>query len=362
VVAVSPGLRADVALRLGTLDLQVALEVPAGSVVAVLGPNGSGKTTLLGAISGLVPLEHGSVVAGEAAWEDVGAGVRLPPEHRRVGLVLADHLLFPHLSALENVAFGLRSRSTHRVAARDRARRELALLGLADRAASRPGQLSSGQAQRVALARALATDPDVLLLDEPLSALDPQIRARTRADLAHRLRDFGGAAVLVTHDPLDALTLADELVFIDAGRVVQRGTPAEVVARPRSPYVAEVSGLNLLSGAAVDDTHVRVGETVITVGAARATRPGPAHQATWVAIPPAAVALYAVRPAGSPRNTWPVVVRDVQLAGQSARVGLSGPVELTAELTAAAVTELRITVGQRLWAAVKASEVRAYPA
>ncbi|HET8600452.1 MAG TPA: ABC transporter ATP-binding protein [Segeticoccus sp.] len=356
---------ADVALRRGTLDLQATLEVPAAGVTAVLGPNGSGKTTLLSALAGLLPLERGSVTlvenqrAGGQVWEDAAAGTRLPADQRRVGLVLADHLLFPHLSVLDNVAYGPRSRGAGRREARGRAYRELEAVGLGDRAGERPSALSSGQAQRAALARALATDPLLLLLDEPLSALDPQTRARTRADLAGRLREFPGATVLVTHDPLDALTLGGELVFLEGGRVVQRGRPAEVVTRPRSGYVAEVVGLNLWAGEALDDAHVRVGSVTVMVAQEPELVAG---RPAWVAIAPSAVALYADRPAGSPRNTWPLTVRDVQPAGQSARVGLTGPVELAAEVTTAAVADLRIGVGQQLWATVKASEVRAYPA
>ncbi|HET7305041.1 MAG TPA: ATP-binding cassette domain-containing protein [Segeticoccus sp.] len=364
---------ADVALQRGLLALEVRLEVPSGGVTAVLGPNGSGKTTLLSALAGLLPLERGSVALvddGDGAngeppdpmhrvWEDRGAGTRLPADRRRVGLVVADHLLFPHLSVLDNVAYGPRSRRAGRREARERAQHELEAVGLGDRAGDRPSALSSGQAQRAALARALATDPELLLLDEPLSALDPQTRARTRADLAHRLRGFGGATVLVTHDPLDALTLGEELVFLESGRVAQRGRAADVVARPRSAYVAEVVGLNLLRGEALDDHRVRVGTTTVAVSPDPGLLPA---QDAWVSIAPTAVALYADRPAGSPRNTWPLTVVDVQPAGQSARVGLSGPVELAAEVTTAAVADLRIAVGQRLWAAVKASEVRAYPA
>jgi molybdate transport system ATP-binding protein len=239
--------------------------------------------------------------------------------------------------------------------ARSRARAELEALGLGGRSDVRPRELSSGQAQRVALARALATDPDLLLLDEPLSALDPATRAQTRADLGVRLQAFPGITILVTHDPLDALSLADRLVFIERGVVVQQGTPQEVIARPRDPYVAQVVGLNFLRGQRVSDQQVDIGGTIVVAPQV------PADGPVCVTIPPSAVALYLTRPEGSPRNTWPVTVRDIQLIGQTARVNLAGPFALAAEVTTTAVAELRLGVGQELCATVKATEVRTYP-
>lgn len=334
--------------------LDAPLVAASGEVVAVLGPNGAGKTTALQALAGLVPLTSGHVRVGGRLWE--GAGTQLAPQVRSTGLVAADHLLFPHLSALENVAFGPRSRRTSRTAARHRAHDELDRLGIGDLADRRPAVLSHGQAQRVALARALATDPELLLLDEPLSALDPVSRPAVRASLAHRLQAFDGVTVMVTHDPLDALTLADRLVFIEGGQVVQEGTPQEVVARPRDRYVADVVGLNLYAGEARD------GESVETVAGPVVTAGHEHRGPSWAAFSPAAVALYLSRPEGSPRNTWLVTVSAVELAGQTARVRCTGPLEVTAEVTATSVASLRLQPGLRAWATVKASEVRAYPA
>ena len=334
--------------------LDVALAAESSEVVAMLGPNGAGKTTALHAIAGLVPTEGGHVRVSGQTWD--GDGTHLPASTRHTGMVAADHLLFPHLTALENAAFGPRSRGVRRSAARARAMAELAGLGIDSLADRRPRELSHGQAQRVALARALATDPDVLLLDEPLSALDPASRPETRAILGHRLRDFPGVTVLVTHDPLDALTLADRLVFIDGGRVVQEGTPAEVVVRPRDRYVAQVVGLNLYAGTTSDaSTVTTAGGPVVTTGH---DHRGP----SWVAFSPAAVALYRSRPDGSPRNTWPLTVSSVEIAGQTARVRCTGAIDLTAEITAASVASLRLHSGEPVWASVKASEVSAYPA
>ncbi len=386
------GLDAHVMLRRGTLDLDITLAAGPGELVAVLGPNGSGKTTTLRVLAGLLALDAGHVSVAGSVWDRAGS-TRLPPQARHTGLVLADHLLFPHLSALDNVGFGPRSRGASRAAARARAREELDRVGLGDRAGARPGELSSGQAQRVALARALATDPVLLLLDEPLAALDPSTRAQTRADLGNRLRDFSGSTVLVTHDPLDALTLASRLVFLDAGRVVQTGSPAEIVARPRSPYVAEVVGLNLYAGDATEEGPVRLGPSPDRWpagsrdgGGVEGSHVGGRPQVSdgnhlggqvgdgaeivtsevvsgpvWVTVAPSAVSLFPERPHGSPRNTWRLRVQDVQLSGQRARVSLRGPLELVAEVTTGAVAELGLGVGDEIWASVKATEVRAYP-
>jgi molybdate transport system ATP-binding protein len=349
-------LQADVRLTRGLLHLGVKLCAQPGQIIAVLGPNGSGKTTLLQTLAGLIRCQQGRIDVTGSLWDCPAKKVWMPPEQRRTGLVLADHLLFPHLSVIENVGFGPRCRGVPRARARARARAELDALGLGERQNVRPRELSTGQAQKVALARALATDPALLLLDEPLSALDPTTRAQTRADLGVRLHGFDGITILVTHDPLDALSLADRLVFIEAGRLVQEGTPQEVTTKPRDPYVAQVVGLNFLRGTRIDDQQVNVAGTTIVAPKV------PACTAVCVTIAPSAVALYRMRPQGSPRNAWPVTVSDILLVGQTARVSLAGPFALSAEVTTAAVADLRLGVGQELWATVKATEVAVYPA
>ncbi len=236
-------LAAHLRLQLGGLDLDAEIAVAEGEVVAIVGPNGSGKTTVLRALAGLVPLSEGRIVLDGVVLEDPARGVRVPPEHRPVGFVFQDYLLFPHLSALENVAFGLRCRGMAHRPARDRARQWLERVGLAQHSGARPRALSGGQAQRVALARALATDPGLLLLDEPTAALDAGARVELRREIRRHLETFRGTRLLVTHDPLEAATLADRLVVLEAGRVVQSGTPAEVSERPRSKYVAELVGI-----------------------------------------------------------------------------------------------------------------------
>lgn len=352
----------------GDFDLDVELSVAPGEVVAILGPNGSGKTTLVNTIAGLTGLSDGALhgpnnVAAQAIWDSPATRTWVSPRHRRVGLVLADPLLFPHLSCRENVRFGPRSRGQS-AGSKELAARELEAVGLGDRADDKPSQLSTGQAQRVALARALATSPGVLLLDEPLSALDPETRGTTRVSLSRRLASFEGCTILVTHDPLDALTLADRLVFLESGRVAQVGTPAEVVSQPRSPYVARVVGLNLWRCRAtargeaqvLDQSGKPLADRIIHVAEL------PDDPDVWVTVRPSAVALWPVEPHGSPRNSWRVTVESIELTGQSARVSLSGEMDLVAEVTPSALAELRLTTGATVWATVKATEVAAYDA
>ncbi|MEO3823769.1 ABC transporter ATP-binding protein [Actinomadura sp. B10D3] len=347
----SAGLEARVVVRRAAFDLDLALTAGPGEVVALLGPNGAGKSTALRALAGLVPMAGGHVRLD-------GADLRpLPPDRRGIGMVFQDYLLFPHLSALENVAFGPRCQGAGRRAARRTAARWLERVGLAEYASARPRALSGGQAQRVALARALAVDPGLLLLDEPLAALDAHTRMEIRAALRRHLAGFPGAAVLVTHDPLDAMVLADRIVVVEDGRLVQEGTPADVARRPRTGYVARLVGLNLYRGRAEGGT-VTIGD-----GAARLDSVDSLDGEVFLAFAPSAVALYRTRPDGSPRNLWQARVGAIERQGDRVRVRLSGPpFEAVADVTPAAVAELQLSEGSRIWAAVKATETHIYPA
>ncbi len=240
-------LDAQVDVVRGDFDVQLDLRAEAGEVVALLGPNGSGKSTTLGALVGLVAPRSGHVRIGDAVLHDLAKGIWLPPEQRGVGMVFQNGRLFPHLSALENVAFGPRSRGASKEDSRRAAQTALARVGATELASAKPGGLSGGQAQRVALARALATDPSLLLLDEPMSALDAQSRIAVRAELRTHLADFDGVAIVVTHDLYDAAALADRLLVIERGRVVQTGTPYEVASRPSTAYVADLAGVVVLA-------------------------------------------------------------------------------------------------------------------
>lgn len=341
------------ALRLGELDLDVDMTAPAGTVTAVLGPNGSGKTTLLRAIAGTVAVDSGSISL-DGVVLDEPPDVFVPPEARRVGMLHQDYLLFPHLSALDNVAFGPRSRGASSSAARTIARGLLERVGVGSHADAKPRALSGGQAQRVALARALATDPAVLLLDEPLSALDAGTRIEIRRDLRRYLGEFAGSTVMVTHDPVDALALAEHVAILDAGRLTQTGTIDEVTARPRSRYVADLIGTNLVRGTASGTVlHADTGIDLTTAEAAS----GP----VFATIAPAAVALHRQEPEGSPRNRWESRIEHLDLLGDRVRVRLAAPVGLVAEVTPAAVSELALHEGDPVWASVKATEITTYP-
>ncbi|MFE2754467.1 ABC transporter ATP-binding protein [Actinosynnema sp. NPDC059335] len=337
----------------GGFTLDLALTVAPGEVVALLGPNGAGKTTALRALAGLLPLTDGHLRLDGRAWDEPPRAF-VPPEHRPTGVVFQDYLLFHHLTALDNVAFGPRARGARKADARATARTWLDRVGLAGHAGRKPRALSGGQAQRVALARALATDPRLLLLDEPLAALDAATRLQVRADLGSHLDAFAGHTVLVTHDPVDAMVLADRLVVLEGGRVVQEGPPVEVARHPRTPYVADLVGLNLYRGTAA-------GATVDLAEGGRLTLARPAHGPVLVTFAPNAVTLHATRPDGA-ANTWPVTAAGMEQHAHTTRVRLAGAPPALADITTATLAELRPRPGDRLWAAVEPAETRAYPA
>ncbi len=348
------GLEANAAIDLGALRLRAELTVAAGERLAVLGPNGSGKSTLLRCLAGLLAVDEGFVRVDGVTLDNPAEGRFVPAEQRPIGVVFQDYLLFPNLSAVENVAFGLRAAGTPRRQARQAALDWLGRVGLGDHAEHRPGELSGGQAQRVALARALIRDPRVLLLDEPLAALDVSIRGEVRRDLRRHLDSFGGMTVLVTHDPVDAYALADRVVILEAGTITQQGSLTEVTTHPRSAYVAELVGLNLVAGELND--HTLTTDTGGAVVTADAIGDGPA----FVAVRPQSVALHRHHPEGSARNVWPVVVGDIDVHHDRVRVRLDGDVPLVAEVTATAVAELDVRPGEPMWASVKATEVAVY--
>ncbi|MFG1704560.1 ABC transporter ATP-binding protein [Nonomuraea sp. M3C6] len=343
-----PGLRARLVVSRPGFTLDIDFEVAPGEVVALLGPNGAGKTTALRVLAGLTALSQGEIILDGRPLHTQAA------EQRPVGMVFQDYLLFPHLSALDNVAFGPRCHGVSKAEARRIAAELLERVGLAGHVTAKPRRLSGGQAQRVALARALAVRPKLLLLDEPLAALDAHTRLEIRSQLRRHLADFDGATVLVTHDPLDAMVLADRLVVIEHGTIVQQGSPAEVARRPRTDYVARLVGLNLYRGHA-DGQRVKVGELMFST---IEQLDGPA----FVAFRPAAVALYRSRPDGSPRNLWQATIEGIERHGDNVRVHLDGPITAFVDITPAALADLDLTPGQHIWASVKATETHAYPA
>ncbi|WP_018657140.1 ABC transporter ATP-binding protein [Actinomadura flavalba] len=348
------GLDARLVVDRPGFHLDLALTAAPGETVALLGPNGAGKTTALRALAGLVATRGGHVRVDGA---ELGA---VPSDRRRIGMVFQDYLLFPHLSAVDNVAFGPRCRGVRRAAARREAADWLERVGLAGYAAARPRALSGGQAQRVALARALAVRPGLLLLDEPLAALDAHTRLEVRATLRRHLAGFAGAAVLVTHDPVDALALADRIVVVEDGRSVQEGAPAEVARRPRTPYVARLVGLNL-HRARADGRAVTLGDRPLP-GMATSLR-----GEVFLAFSPSSVRLDRSAPGGPPGPRWRATIDAVESRGDRVRVllgGASGPFAhaVAAEVTAAAVAELGLAEGGEVWAAVIGEHAQVYPA
>ena len=344
----------DGTVRRNRFRLDVDLDVPTGTRLALIGVNGAGKSTLLRAIAGLHGLVAGHLELGGVTVDDPDHGIFVEPEHRQIGYVPQDAALFPHLSAAANVAFGPRRRGETRAEAQRLAAGWLARVDLADHAELRPGQLSGGQARRVALARALAVEPDVLLLDEPLASLDVDARSSLRRLLRDDLVGAARTTVLVTHDPVDALALADQVAVVEEGRVLQSGTPEDVIARPRSSFVARLVGLNLLEGTGEGRTLVLVGGGVV-----QAAEPVPAR--ALAAVPPRAVTLHRSRPEGSPRNVWPATVTAVEPVGDRVRVTLDGAVPLVAEVTSASVADLGLAPGEAVWSSLKATEVDIYP-
>lgn len=348
-------LEAALTVDVGAFRLHARFDVAAGQTAVVVGPNGAGKTTLLRSLAGLVGLTDGRVVLADQVLDDVGAGIHVSPEQRPIGVVFQDYLLFPHLSALDNVAFGLRSRGTSRGDARRAAMGWLTRMGVAHKAAARPSELSGGQSQRVALARALATDPALLLLDEPLAALDVATRSEVRRDVRRHLASFPGVRLVVTHDPIEAATLADQLIVIEDGVITQQGTPAEVTGRPRSSYVAQLVGTNLIHGELHDGIlRVAGGFTLATSSSVDGAASALVH--------PRSVALYRQRPAGSPRNVWEGKIESLETLGDRVRARITGPPEVVAEVTAEAARDLGLVDGDAVWLAVKATEVDVYPA
>jgi molybdate transport system ATP-binding protein len=360
-------LKARIFLRRGDFTLEATLAVQAGEVLAVLGPNGSGKTTLLRILAGLLAVTEGQVAISDEIWDDVETRQFVPATERSVGLVFQDYRLFPHLSVLDNVAFADRARGVRRGPARRRARLHLDQLELGDLAGRRPGELSGGQAQRVALARALAMQPRMLLLDEPLAALDARTRLGLRTQLRRQLTAFPGPSIVVTHDPLEALVLADRILVLEGGRIVQEGAPAEVARRPATEYVARLMGLNRYPGVLADPATGRIelddGGVFFAAGHGPDDLPVANGTPMLVVVAPAAIALHLDRPGpGSSRNVWTGVVSGVELLTDRVRVAVVGRPGALVDVTPAAVAELGLDAGQQIWLSAKATEVIAYPA
>lgn len=350
-------------------DVDLEFEVAAGEVLAVLGPNGAGKSTALHVVAGLVRPDSGSVLVGDRVLTDTASGVFVPTHDRRVGLLLQDPLLFPHLTVASNVAFAPRSghrfgRGGGRRNSATAAARWLAEVDASELADRMPRQLSGGQAQRVALARALAAEPDVLMLDEPLAGLDVAAATAMRRVLRRVLTRRGRCALLITHDLLDVLALADRVLIIESGRIAESGPAATVLAAPRSRFGARFAGVNLVAGAASGESALVTDWGAMWHGTpAASVEPGGAAVAVFA---PAAVAVYRDKPHGSPRNTVEVTVAELDSRGPGIRVRADeqpdGAPGLAADITPEAAADLRLAPGDRVFFAVKAQEVAIHPA
>jgi len=341
----------------GAFRLDVEFTAGPGEVLGLLGPNGAGKTTLLRALSGLTPLTTGRIELNDKRLDDVASGEFVAAEHRPVGMVFQSYRLFPHLSVRENIAFAPRSRGRGRRASRQVADSWVDRLGLGELASRRPVQLSGGQAQRVALARALAADPALLLLDEPLAALDARTRLEVRAELRSHLAEFPGPTLLITHDPLEAMVMTDRLLVIEDGRIVQRGTPTEVARRPATQYIARLVGLNLYAG-------TRDGAIVGLDGGGTMTpaaQPQSQGARVLVAIRPTAIALHTTKPDhASPRNVWAGTVAGMELLTDRVRIEVTGAPSALVDITPGAVHELNLAAGTGVWLSAKATDIDIY--
>ena len=366
------GLQVDISVRRSQFDVCVAFDVAPGESLAVLGPNGAGKSTVLAVLAGLLLPDRGVVTSNGRVLTRRGLGehsVQIAAEHRRVGLMGQDPLLFPHLTAEQNVAFGPRAQHVSKSSAEAAAREWLMRMGLSDFAHRRPAQLSGGQRQRVALARALAAEPDVVLLDEPLGALDVGTAPEIRQTLRTHLRDGGVTSILVTHDVVDAAVLTDRMLVMSEGRIVESGPTAELLATPRSSFGALLAGLNLARGRVVSGTPPDSdgrSSVVVSVGGGLQITGYADHALSAGAevlalFPPAAVVVGLTESRSSAQNRWRATITDIQAGPSTVRLRASGPIETGVDVTPAAVADLDLRPGQDVVLSVKAGEVRVYP-
>lgn len=357
-VRVTGNLRISGRLGVGTFEFDLDLDVAGGEVVGLLGPNGAGKSTVLRHVAGLLAMRTGSLTLAGACLD---GDTRFVPAHRRpAGYVFQHYRLFPHLSVLDNIAFERAGRVGRRQARRQ-VRPWLETFDLTGLAHARPGRLSGGQAQRVALARALARDPGVLLLDEPMAALDARTRMQVREVLRDQLDAFPGPTLLVTHDPVEAMTLADRIVVLEHGAVLQSGPPVQVARRPASGYVARLMGLNLLTGVSLGSRKVALAGGAHAVGVTEdGEDPSPGRPA-MAAVRPTALTVHTLPPEGSSsRNVWAGTVQALETLGDRVRLQVTGPPDLLVDVTAAAVAELGLGAGTQVWTTAKATDTLIY--
>ncbi len=360
-------LRADIQLTRDGFVCNARFSAESGEPCTLIGPNGSGKSTVAAALAGILRIDTGSIELNKTSLDN-GRRV-LCPQRRNVGVVFQDRLLFPTMTVRDNIAFGLRARGQSKNEANRSAGKWLDRLDLTQHADKRPSQLSGGQAQRAALARALAIDPDLLILDEPLAELDPESKPGIRRLIADLLNEFTGVSILITHDPLEARSLAQRIVVIEDGAIVQTGSPDDLQRTPRSAFAAAFVGINLFAG-----VITLTADKPSVTGARRAGQSDDAPSTTiriaspdlpdraevFAALHPRAIILSHDKPASSARNAHHCTVESIDPIDGALRVTLTGPIELTAEITDEARTDLHLTAGSPIWASFKATEVRVY--
>jgi molybdate transport system ATP-binding protein len=350
-------LSVKISKRLRQFTLDVEFTAAEGEALVLIGPTGCGKTMTLRSIAGLERPDSGRIVCDGDVLYDGASRAIVPPEKRHVGFVFQNYALFPHLTALENVVYGPTARGVRRSEALDTARDALAQVGLTELGAQRPLQLSGGQQQRVALARALASGARVLLMDEPVAALDAQTRREVRAELRSVIESVGVATVIVTHDHIDALTLGDRLCVMREGKIIQQGTRAQLLTHPQDEFVADFLGLNLFRGIAVlredDIVEVRVNGSKLYATEKIAGD-------VFLACHPTDVTLTPHAPEGSALNVISGEVAEIVHLGGTARVTLRGDLAIVAEISARSLTALALKVGDRAFASFKASAARCY--
>jgi len=346
-------LRAELRIQQGQHRLEFELTVASGETVAIVGPNGAGKSSFLHAVAGLLPGVRGNLTCASQTWLSQEQGIELAPHLRSCGVMFQDLRLFPHMNLRANLAYPLRAQGMPRKQAEIQAEAWLDRVQLSQRARAFPDQLSGGEQQRAALARAFICTPQVLLLDEPLAAVDASRRIELRRLLAECLAEFDGPCILVSHDAVDALSLADRVAVFESGRVSQLGSVAQICAQPGSDDVADFVGLKLLNGVAHAGTiRLENGADLVVSSELEGKVSAVVH--------PRAIALYPQQPSGSPRNIWPAQVESIESIGDRLRVRLAGACPMVAEITPSAWQELKLQVGARVWLSLKATEISVF--
>lgn len=340
--------------RASGFSVDIQLTVSAGQTVALLGPNGAGKSTIVSALAGLEPLTNGSVTLGARVLENTANNTYVPSAERELGIVFQDALLFPHLNVYDNIAFGLVSRKQSPTQVASRVQEWTVRLDLDALTLRKPAQLSGGEAQRVAIARALITEPALLILDEPLAAIDASKRPRVRRVLSEYLAASAGPAIVITHDPAEAFLLADRVVIVEDGVVTHDGSAESIRLAPRTQYAADLAGVNFAIG---DAAHGVITVQSHDLHVADTTMSG----AIMVNIHPRAIMLHRHQPEGSARNVWETTVERIEHLGHTVRVATSAPLPLVAEVTAAGAADIGLVVGHRVWVSIKATEIVTIP-